>query len=693
MDALAFTMGAEIHFAQNQFRPGTPDGDRLLAHELTHTVQQRGFSRSTQRQPEKGATAESQHPQKYADEPAEAEADQVADHVLSGEEEETRIHIMERPLSPLQCRPKPKPPTRKPAPKPITFSIFGDNFRATLDDSGNVAVRSTGRGGGGWTFTPAGPNNVDATRQPSRAEYIHSAGTTEQLVERCTISVPAGGPATVGPVRAELGSPSQLTIPLTSAKDASRKKVTLNDVDLEQLDISSGAMTLKPVEGDIIHLELQGDAWIFTTLKADPVAAPATPKPDLTGFFRVGKFRRYKDKRATFFGIDSPFRSAGERKQAFDDLTQSSVPAARRITTDEAKLFTTISLIEADMAGVQTYDPGILSFGFGQWTSASDLPRLLSRIDAPTFERYLGRYGLTVNQPVDQLETFVKKFTTTKLENLGIRNPREMALFLNGKELVSAALLKRAKDLRPTFAGIETQAKDAATKAGAAKSKLTSTDKSEKKGGSAEIAAVQKDLDKIRPKLAGLPGSRALRDPEAQATQFEAVANAAVAACDHVAANCVDREILRNEAWALRFEMLGSSPGGQDAQIAEVRANWSELSRKSTHGAAFTVLLPNQRGRAALLSSFLNNPQTVNGVGRAVEEFRKKKKEEAKGAKEPAATPDDWDAFPWAAGNARWKTFWTAAVIEEFEKIAIVEVTEKTHDPTERRKTIGEQYP
>jgi hypothetical protein len=208
-----------------------------------------------------------------------------------------------------------------------------------------------------------------------------------------------------------------------------------------------------------------------------------------------------------------------------------------------------------------------------------------------------------------------------------------------------------------------------------------------------EIAAVKNDLDKIRPKLAGLTGIRTLGDPEAQATQFEAVARTAVAACDHVAAHCVDREILRNEVWALRFEMLGSSPGGQDAQIAEVRANWAEVSGKSTHGAAFTTLLPNARGRAALLSSFLNNHNTADRVGRAVDEFRRKKKADAKGAKAPAATPADWDAFPWAAGNARWNSFWTAAVIEEFEKIAIVEVTKGTTDPVRRRGIIAAQFP
>jgi hypothetical protein len=39
--ALAFTQGSEIHFAAGQYNPSTPQGQRMLAHELAHVVQQR----------------------------------------------------------------------------------------------------------------------------------------------------------------------------------------------------------------------------------------------------------------------------------------------------------------------------------------------------------------------------------------------------------------------------------------------------------------------------------------------------------------------------------------------------------------------------------------------------------------------------------------------------------------------------
>jgi hypothetical protein len=52
INARAFTTGSNVHFAAGAFSPGTSSGDRLLAHELTHVVQQTGRAASAiQRQP------------------------------------------------------------------------------------------------------------------------------------------------------------------------------------------------------------------------------------------------------------------------------------------------------------------------------------------------------------------------------------------------------------------------------------------------------------------------------------------------------------------------------------------------------------------------------------------------------------------------------------------------------------------
>jgi len=42
VSARAFTTGADLYFARGEYRPGSKEGQRLLAHELSHVVQQRG---------------------------------------------------------------------------------------------------------------------------------------------------------------------------------------------------------------------------------------------------------------------------------------------------------------------------------------------------------------------------------------------------------------------------------------------------------------------------------------------------------------------------------------------------------------------------------------------------------------------------------------------------------------------------
>jgi len=51
--ARAYTGGHHIVFGQGQYRPDTAEGRQLLAHELTHVLQQRGGSLAIQREPDK----------------------------------------------------------------------------------------------------------------------------------------------------------------------------------------------------------------------------------------------------------------------------------------------------------------------------------------------------------------------------------------------------------------------------------------------------------------------------------------------------------------------------------------------------------------------------------------------------------------------------------------------------------------
>lgn len=73
LSSRAFTYGQDVAFADQQYRPGTPYGDALIAHELAHTVQQ--GKRDPSRPQEWGLAH---------DDALEHEADRAAAQVLGG---------------------------------------------------------------------------------------------------------------------------------------------------------------------------------------------------------------------------------------------------------------------------------------------------------------------------------------------------------------------------------------------------------------------------------------------------------------------------------------------------------------------------------------------------------------------------------------------------------------------------------
>jgi hypothetical protein len=69
VSARAFATGTDVYFAKGEYNPGTASGDKLIAHELAHVVQQRGASAS-------GPLSVSQ-----PGDAMEQEADSVADQI------------------------------------------------------------------------------------------------------------------------------------------------------------------------------------------------------------------------------------------------------------------------------------------------------------------------------------------------------------------------------------------------------------------------------------------------------------------------------------------------------------------------------------------------------------------------------------------------------------------------------------
>lgn len=83
LQAQAFTHGSDIYFSQGSYDPGSEGGQHLLAHELTHVVQRK----QGKDQPSGGGSAPTVG---RANDPLEAEADQVATDVVGALRRQTR---------------------------------------------------------------------------------------------------------------------------------------------------------------------------------------------------------------------------------------------------------------------------------------------------------------------------------------------------------------------------------------------------------------------------------------------------------------------------------------------------------------------------------------------------------------------------------------------------------------------------
>lgn len=74
LGARAYTLGHDIHFGPGEYRPGSVEGDRLIAHELVHTIQQGGGVAAPQAKLAVSRPGDA----------GEREADTIADAVVAG---------------------------------------------------------------------------------------------------------------------------------------------------------------------------------------------------------------------------------------------------------------------------------------------------------------------------------------------------------------------------------------------------------------------------------------------------------------------------------------------------------------------------------------------------------------------------------------------------------------------------------
>jgi hypothetical protein len=134
VSAAAYTVGADVVFGAGTYAPATAGGRRLLAHELTHVVQQRGPVLSAS---PLGISATHDH--------SEREADAVAERVAAGgRAEHVSAHAMPELRRTLKVM---KPAHEIPNPKGKgliqTNAATVENYLSTLCATGKVTVDAT----------------------------------------------------------------------------------------------------------------------------------------------------------------------------------------------------------------------------------------------------------------------------------------------------------------------------------------------------------------------------------------------------------------------------------------------------------------------------------------------------------------------------------------------------------------------
>jgi hypothetical protein len=212
LQAEAFTSGRDIAFATGQYRPGTPAGDRLIAHELAHVVQQRhgGSGGAVQRH-----TNVSQ-----ASEAAEMAADTAAATVLAG----GRLRPSAGGLS-LRGRIQRRARLGAPAPSPV-LTLAPPQPGATAPGAGPVLTPATTA-----SVSPAG-GRLSGINRPAGPGAPEATATSPDTAQTAAPAVPATGrtPATV----MVAGAPAGSAAPSAAGGEPRRKRQRQRSRDQRQ---------------------------------------------------------------------------------------------------------------------------------------------------------------------------------------------------------------------------------------------------------------------------------------------------------------------------------------------------------------------------------------------------------------------------------------------------------------------------
>jgi hypothetical protein len=212
LQAEAFTSGRDIAFAPGQYRPGTPAGDRLIAHELAHVVQQRhGGS---------GGAVQRHSTISQASDAAEAAADSAAATVLAG----GRLRPSAGGLS-LRGRIQRRARLGAPAPSPV-LTLAPPRLGAAAPGAGPALTPAMTA-----SVSPAG-GRLSGINRPAGPGAPEATATSPDTAQTAAPAVPATGrtPATV----MVAGAPAGGAAPLPGGGETRRERQRQRSRDQRQ---------------------------------------------------------------------------------------------------------------------------------------------------------------------------------------------------------------------------------------------------------------------------------------------------------------------------------------------------------------------------------------------------------------------------------------------------------------------------
>jgi hypothetical protein len=151
--AKAYAIGQDIHFGAGQFEPGTEAGQHLIAHEVVHTVQQRG---ATAAQTQFALEVSQPH------DPAEVEAESAASQMVGWSAASAPVRVGVTPV-PIAHR-TPIMLSREPAgaPAPAAAAALTEADKALLANATQLVVKAAGAVSGTAGVLTAFGNQADS---------------------------------------------------------------------------------------------------------------------------------------------------------------------------------------------------------------------------------------------------------------------------------------------------------------------------------------------------------------------------------------------------------------------------------------------------------------------------------------------------------------------------------------------------